>query len=45
MVSMMAATAAGDMSDGVPPPKKMLPTVRPGTRAAQWRSSRQQAAT
>jgi len=27
---------AADMSDGVPPPKKMLPTLRPGASWAQW---------
>jgi hypothetical protein len=30
----MAPTVAGCISDGVPPPKKMVETVRPGTRAA-----------
>jgi hypothetical protein len=30
----MACTDAGCISDGVPPPKKIVDTVRPGTRAA-----------
>jgi hypothetical protein len=34
MVSRSAPTVAGCISDGVPPPKKMLVTVRCGTRAA-----------
>ena len=33
------------MSEGVPPPKKMLVTVRPGVRAAIWAISRRKAAT
>ena len=32
--SLMAPTVAGCISDGVPPPRKMLVTVRPGARAA-----------
>ena len=32
--SMIAPTVAGCISDGVPPPKKMVETVRRGTRAA-----------
>ena len=31
----MAPTVAGRISDGVPPPKKMLPTLRPGASSAQ----------
>ena len=38
--SRMAATVVADISDGVPPPKKMLPTLLPGTSSAKWRSSR-----
>jgi hypothetical protein len=34
MASSSAPTVAGCISDGVPPPKKMDETVRPGTRAA-----------
>ena len=34
MASRMPPTVAGCISDGVPPPKKMLDTVRPGMRAA-----------
>ena len=34
MASRIAPTVAGCISDGVPPPKKMLETVRPGARAA-----------
>ena len=34
MASRIAPTVAGCISDGVPPPKKMVETVRPGTRAA-----------
>ena len=34
MASRMAPTVAGCISDGVPPPRKMLDTVRPGARAA-----------
>ena len=32
--SSTAATVAGCISDGVPPPMKIVETVRPGTRAA-----------
>ena len=32
----MRATVSGFMSEGVPPPKKMLVTVAAGMRAAQW---------
>ena len=32
--SRIAPTVAGCISDGVPPPKKMVETMRPGTRAA-----------
>ena len=32
--------SSADISEGVPPPKKMLPTLLPGTSSAQWRSSR-----
>src|SRR6185312_15017910 len=32
--SRTAATVAGCINDGVPPPKKIVETVRPGTRAA-----------
>ncbi len=39
MASMMAATLPGRISDGVPPPKKMLETVRPGASIAKWSSS------
>jgi hypothetical protein len=41
----MAPTVPGFMSEGVPPPKKMLVTVRPGVRAAMWAISRRKAAT
>ena len=34
MAPRIAATEDGCISDGVPPPKKMLDTLRPGTRAA-----------
>ena len=34
MASRIAPTVAGCISEGVPPPKKMVETVRPGTRAA-----------
>ena len=34
MVSRIVPTVSGCISDGVPPPRKMLDTVRPGTRAA-----------
>jgi hypothetical protein len=34
IVSRIAPTVAGFISDGVPPPMKMVETVRPGTRAA-----------
>ena len=30
----MAPTVAGCISEGVPPPKKIVETVRPGVRAA-----------
>jgi len=33
------ATVAGCISEGVPPPKKMVETTRPGTRAAVAASS------
>ena len=39
-----AATVAGSISDGVPPPKKIDPTVRSGVRSAKWSSSRSSAA-
>ncbi len=32
--SITAATVAGSISDGVPPPKKMLPSTRPGVWSA-----------
>ncbi len=32
--SRIAPTVAGCISDGVPPPKKIVDTVRPGARAA-----------
>jgi hypothetical protein len=35
----MACTEAGCINDGVPPPKKMVDTVRPGTRAPVAASS------
>jgi hypothetical protein len=44
MASRIAPTVSGFMSEGVPPPKKMLVTVRPGTRAAVWAISRRKAA-
>jgi hypothetical protein len=34
MASRIPPTVAGCISEGVPPPRKMLVTVRPGTRAA-----------
>ena len=34
IASRIAPTVAGCISEGVPPPKKMVETVRPGTRAA-----------
>ena len=34
MQSKIACTDDGCISDGVPPPKKMVDTVRPGARAA-----------
>ncbi len=34
MASRIAPTVAGCISDGVPPPKKIVETVRPGARAA-----------
>src|SRR5262249_26386067 len=34
MVSKMVSTVDGTIRDGVPPPKKTVETVRPGTRAA-----------
>jgi hypothetical protein len=34
MASKIACTVAGCISDGVPPPKKMVETSRPGTRCA-----------
>jgi hypothetical protein len=34
-----AATVAGGISDGVPPPKKIEPTLRPGSSAASCRMS------
>ena len=34
MASRIAPTVAGCISDGVPPPKNTVETVRPGTRAA-----------
>src|SRR5258708_28912634 len=34
MVSRMVPTVSGCIRDGVPPPRKMLDTVRPGVRAA-----------
>ena len=37
-----AATVAGAISEGVPPPKKMESRLRPGVSAAKWASSRQQ---
>ena len=39
MASRIAATLPGFISDGVPPPKKMLETVRPGASDAKWSSS------
>ena len=44
MASRIAPTVSGFMSEGVPPPKKMLVTVRPGMRAAVWAISRRKAA-
>jgi hypothetical protein len=32
--SSSAATVSGDISEGVPPPKKIEPTSRPGTSSA-----------
>ena len=48
MVSRIAPTVSGCISDGVPPPRKMLDTVRPGTRAAVaaisvWKARRKRA--
>ena len=39
MVSSTWPTASGGISEGVPPPKKMEETVRPGVRAANHASS------
>ena len=39
MVSSTWPTASGGMSEGVPPPKKMEVTVRPGVRSANHESS------
>ncbi len=39
MASRIAATVAGCISDGVPPPKKMLVTLRPGASEAKCASS------
>jgi hypothetical protein len=40
-----ASTVEGCISDGVPPPKKMLETTRPGTRSAVAAISRAKART
>ena len=37
--SITAATVAGAISEGVPPPKKMESSLRPGVSAAKWSSS------
>ena len=34
MASRIAPTVAGCISEGVPPPKKIVETLRPGARAA-----------
>jgi hypothetical protein len=34
IASRIAPTVPGCIKDGVPPPKKMVDTVRPGTRCA-----------
>ena len=41
--SMTAAAVSGGISDGVPPPKNMLVTRAPGSSAAKWSSSRNNA--
>ena len=40
---MIAATVAGGISEGVPPPKKMEVTTRPAVMAAKWSISRHRA--
>ena len=45
MASRIAPTVRGSISEGVPPPRKTLDTVRPGVRAAMWAISRRKAAT
>jgi len=40
----MPPTVSGRISDGVPPPRKMLVTMRPGASAAMWAISRANAA-
>jgi hypothetical protein len=42
---MTAATVAGRIKDGVPPPKKIVETVRPGARAAVLATSAAKART
>ena len=39
MASRIAATVCGRIRDGVPPPKKMLVTLRPGASEAKCASS------
>ena len=42
--SMIAATVSGGISDGVPPPKKIDPSRRPGSKAASCARSQSSAA-
>ena len=42
--AIRSATVPGSISDGVPPPKKMLVTVRPPVSPAKWESSPRRAA-
>jgi len=37
--SISAAIVAGGISEGVPPPKKIEPSVRPEVSAASWARS------
>ena len=43
MASSIAATVEGNISDGVPPPRKIDVTSRPGARAAEVSISRAKA--
>jgi hypothetical protein len=45
IASRIAPTVRPSIREGVPPPKKIEATVRPGASAARWAISRRKAAT